>query len=51
MFGHKRDEKEILIMITTRDAIAAWDFSRWFAVLSPLLGGLLGLLLAYLVLH
>jgi hypothetical protein len=31
--------------------IAAWDFSRWFAVLSPLIGVLLGFLGAFVVLH
>ena len=32
-------------------AIAAWDFSRWFAVLSPLIGVVLGLVGAFFVLH
>jgi hypothetical protein len=32
-------------------AIAAWDFSRWFAVLSPVIGILLGLFGAFLVLR
>ena len=31
--------------------IAPWDFSRWFVVLSPLIGVLLGLLGAFVVLH
>jgi len=39
------------MMSTTRNTIAAWDFSRWFAVLSPLIGILLGFLGAYFVLH
>jgi hypothetical protein len=30
-----------------RNAIAAWDFSRWFAVLSPLIGVLLGFVGAF----
>ena len=34
-----------------RNAIAAWDFSRWFAVLSPLIGVLLGFVGAFFVLH
>ena len=32
-------------------AIAAWDFSWWFVVLSPLIGVLSGLLGAFVVLH
>jgi hypothetical protein len=47
----RTDEKEIMMMSTTRNTIAAWDFSRWFAVLSPLIGILLGFLGAYFVLH
>jgi hypothetical protein len=39
------------MMSATRNAIAAWDFSRWFAVLSPLIGVMFGLLLAYFALH
>ena len=31
--------------------IADWDFARWFVTLSPLIGILLGLLLAFLVNH
>ena len=31
--------------------IAEWDFSRWFAVLSPLIGILLGFVGAFFVLH
>jgi hypothetical protein len=38
-------------MTTTRNAVAGWDFSRWFAVFSPLIGILSGFLAAYLVLH
>jgi hypothetical protein len=34
-----------------RNAIAEWDFSRWFAVLSPLIGVLLGFVGAFFVLH
>jgi hypothetical protein len=40
-----------MIMNPERGGIAAWDFSRWFAVLSPLIGLLLGFLGAFLVLH
>jgi hypothetical protein len=32
-------------------AIAAWDFSRWFVLLSPVIGILSGLFGAFLVLH
>ena len=42
------DGKEISIMSATRNAVAGWDFSRWFAVLSPLVGVFL---LAYFALH
>ena len=45
------DGKEITIMSATRNAIAGWDLSRWFAVLSPLIGILLGFLGAYFVLQ
>jgi hypothetical protein len=31
--------------------IVDWDFARWFVTLSPLIGILLGLLLAILVNH
>ena len=34
-----------------RGAVAAWDFSRWFAILSPLIGVLLGFVGAFVVLH
>jgi len=40
-----------MIMNPKRNAIAAWDFSRWFAVLSPLIGILLGFVGAFFVLH
>jgi hypothetical protein len=45
------NEKEIMTMNPRRNAIAAWDFSRWFAVLSPLIGVLLGFVGAFFVLH
>jgi len=32
-------------------SIAAWNFSFWFALLSPLIGILLGLVGAFLFLH
>jgi hypothetical protein len=38
-------------MNSKRHAIAQWDFSRWFSVLSPLIGVLLGLVGAFLLLH
>jgi hypothetical protein len=38
-------------MNSKRHAIAQCDFSRWFAVLSPLIGVLLGLVGAFLLLH
>jgi hypothetical protein len=44
-------EKENMIMNPEPGAIAAWDFSRWFAVLSPVIGILLGLFGAFLVLR
>jgi hypothetical protein len=47
----RSDEEEIIIMNAKRRAIAAWDFSRWFAVLSPLIGILLGFVGAFFVLH
>jgi hypothetical protein len=31
--------------------LAEWDFSRWFVVLSPVIGVLLGLFGAFLVNH
>ena len=31
--------------------IAKWDFARWFVVLSPLIGVLLGLLALFLLYH
>jgi hypothetical protein len=31
--------------------IAHWDFSRWFVVLSPLIGVLLGFLGVFLLYH
>jgi hypothetical protein len=40
-----------MIMNPERGGISARDFSRWFAILSPLIGVLLGLLGAFVVLH
>jgi hypothetical protein len=40
-----------MIMNPERGDIAARDFRRWFAVLSPLIGVLLGFLDAFVVLH
>ena len=47
----RSDEKEIMIMNPQRNSIAAWSFSTWFALLSPVIGVLLGLFGAFLVLH
>jgi hypothetical protein len=47
----RSNEKENMIMNAKCHAIAAWDFSRWFAVLSPLIGILLGFVGAFFVLH
>jgi hypothetical protein len=47
----KRDEKEIMIMNSKRNSIAEWDFSTCFALLSPVIGILLGLFGAFLVLR
>jgi hypothetical protein len=33
------------------DAIAAWGFSTWFVLLSPVIGILLGLFAAFLLLR
>jgi hypothetical protein len=38
-------------MNSKRHAIAQWDFSRWFAVLSPLIGVLLGILGVFILYH
>jgi hypothetical protein len=32
-------------------AIAEWDFSLWFALLSPVIGGLLGILGVFVLYH
>ena len=41
-----------MIMMNSKcHAMAEWDFSRWFAVLSPFIGILLGFLGAFLVNH
>jgi hypothetical protein len=45
------DEKEIMIMNPKRNSIAAWRFSTWFALLSPVIGVLLGLFGAFLFLR
>jgi hypothetical protein len=41
--------EEIITMNSKCHAIAEWDFSRWFVVLSPLIGVLLGFLGVFLV--
>jgi hypothetical protein len=45
------DEKESMIMNRQRNSIAAWSFSTWFALLSPVIGVLLGLFGAFLFLR
>jgi hypothetical protein len=50
-FTKPKNEKESMIMNPKRHAIAAWDFSRWFAALSPLVGILSGFVGAFFVLH
>ena len=45
------DEKESMIMNPQRNSIAAWGFSTWFALLSPMIGVLLGLFGAFLFLR
>ena len=47
----RSDEKEIMIMNPQRNSIAAWGFSTWFAVFSPVIGVLLGLFGAFLFLR
>jgi hypothetical protein len=42
---------ENMIIKRTCNSVAAWDFSRWFVVVSPLIGVLLGFFGAYFVLH
>jgi hypothetical protein len=38
-------------MKTKYDSIAEWNFSLWFALLSPVIGSLLGMLGVFLVHH
>ena len=38
-------------MKTRHDSIAGWDFSLWFALLSPVIGILLGILGVFLLYH
>lgn len=38
-------------MKTKLDTIAQWDFSLWFALLSPAIGILLGILGGFLLYH
>lgn len=47
----RSDEKEMMIMNPQRNSIAAWSFSTWFALLSPVIGVLLGLFGAFLFLR
>ena len=47
----RSDEKEMMIMNRQRNSIAAWGFSTWFALLSPVIGVLLGLVGGFFVLH
>ena len=48
---NRSHEKEIMIMNPQRNSIAAWGFSTWFAVFSPVIGVLLGLFGAFLFLR
>ena len=41
----------MITMNSKWDDIAQWDFSRWFVVLSPLIGVLLGFLGVFVVYH
>lgn len=50
-FTKQNDEKEIMIMNPKRNSIAAWGFSTWFALLSPVIGILLGLFGGFLFLR
>ena len=45
------DEKEMMIMNPQSNSIAPWSFSTWFALLSPVIGVLLGLFGAFLFLR
>ena len=47
----RSDEKEMMIMNRQRNSIAAWGFSTWFALLSPVIGVFLGLFGAFLFLR
>jgi len=47
----RSDEKETMIMNPKRNSIAAWSFSTSFALLSPVIGVLLGLFGAFLFLR
>ena len=51
VYSQSRSEKEIMIMNPQRNSIAAWGFSTWFAVLSPVIGVLLGFFAAFLFLR
>jgi hypothetical protein len=47
----RSNKKAIMIMNPKRNSIAAWSFSTWFALLSPVIGVLLGLFGAFLFLR
>ena len=47
----RSDEKEMMIMNPQRNSIAAWGFSIWFVLLSPVIGVSLGLFGAFLFLR
>jgi hypothetical protein len=47
----KISRKEIAVMNSIHNAVAEWDFSTWFVVLSPVIGIVLGLFAAFLVLR
>ena len=47
----RSNDKEIMIMNPKHNSIAALGFSTWFALLSPVIGVLLGLFAAFLFLR
>jgi hypothetical protein len=47
----RSNKKEIMIMNAKRNSIAAGSFSTWFALLSPVIGVLLGLFGAFFFLR
>jgi hypothetical protein len=43
--------KEMMVTNTNSGPIARWNFSLWFALLSPIIGVLLGFLGLFLIYH